>query len=76
MGIGTSLVLMAVGAILAFAVDLHSRVASTTIHWHTIGWILIVVGVIGLVISLIWMASSRRRVVTERDYVADRGPVV
>ena len=75
MGIGTSLVLMAVGAVLAFAVDVHSRVASTTVHWHTIGWILIVVGAIGLVMTLIWMMTARRRGV-ERDYVVDRGPVV
>lgn len=76
MGIGTSLVLVAVGAILAFGVDVHSRVATTTIHWHTIGWILILVGVIGLVMSLIWLASSRRRVVAEGDYLVDRDPVV
>ena len=69
MGVGTSLVLIAVGAIIAFAVNLHSTVASSTVHWHTIGWILMIVGAIGLVISLIWMASARRRVVAERDYV-------
>lgn len=71
MGIGTSLVLIAVGAILAFAVSIHSTIGSTTVHWHTIGWIVMVVGVIGLVISLIWLANARRRAV----YV-DRGDPV
>jgi hypothetical protein len=77
MGIGTSLVLIAVGAILAFAVNIHSTIASTSVEWHTIGWILMIVGVIGLVISAIWMASANRRtgVVRDREYVDDR-PVV
>src|SRR5437588_170698 len=77
MGIGTSLVLIAVGAILAFAVNIHSTIGSTTVHWHTIGWILMIIGVIGLVISAIWMASANRRtgVVRERDYVDDRPAV-
>jgi hypothetical protein len=75
MGIGTSLVLIAVGAVLAFAADVHSRIASTTVHWHTVGWILIVVGAVGLVVSLIWIASARRRVVADGEYV-EGGPVV
>jgi Domain of unknown function (DUF6458) len=62
MGIGTSLVLIAVGAVLAFAVTLQSTIGSTVVHWSTVGWILIIVGAIGLVISLIWMANARRRV--------------
>ncbi|HEY0386826.1 MAG TPA: DUF6458 family protein [Gaiellales bacterium] len=74
MGIGTSLVLIAVGAILAFAVNIHSTIGSTTVHWHTIGWILMAVGAIGLVMSVIWMAAASRRtgVVRERNYVDDR----
>ena len=74
MGIGTSLVLIAVGAILAFAVNIHSTIGSTTVHWHTIGWILMIVGVIGLVMSAIWMATANRRV-GRSDYVDER-PVV
>jgi uncharacterized membrane protein HdeD (DUF308 family) len=73
MGVGTSLVLLAVGAILALAVNIHSTIASTTVHWHTVGWILIVVGVIGLIMSLIWMANARRAnttVVTRDRYTA------
>jgi hypothetical protein len=75
MSIGTSLVLIAVGAILAFAISIHSTIGSTTVHWHTIGWILMAVGVIGLILSAIWMATANRRSVDagRRDYV-DRGP--
>ena len=58
MGLGTSLFLIAVGAILRFAV----HVSSTGFNLHTIGVILMVVGVIGLFISLLWMTIwSRRR---------------
>ena len=76
MGIGTSLVLIAVGAILAFAVSIHSTIGSTTVHWHTIGWILMIIGVLGLIMSAIWMATANRRIGVNRgDYVDDR-PVV
>jgi hypothetical protein len=74
MGIGTSIVLIAVGAILAFAVELQSKIGSTTIHWDTVGWILMVVGAIGLVLSLIWMTSARRRDTVVTDRVGDRDP--
>ena len=73
MGIGTSLVLIAVGAIVAFALNLNSTIGSTTVHWYVLGWILMIVGAIGLVISLIWMANARRSgtvVTRERDYIA------
>jgi hypothetical protein len=51
MGIGTSLLLIAVGAILRFAVSAHASGFSI----HTVGVILMVVGVAGLLISLLWM---------------------
>ena len=53
MGIGVSLVLIAAGAILAFAV----HASSGTFNVHTIGIILLVVGAIGLVISMIFWSS-------------------
>jgi hypothetical protein len=68
MGIGTSIFLIAVGAILRFAVSVHASGFSI----HTIGVILMVVGVIGLLISLLWMtiwadrAGGRDTVVTRR----------
>ena len=56
MGIGTSLFLIAVGAILYFAVDASISGLEIT----TVGIILMVVGVVGLLISLFFLASARR----------------
>jgi hypothetical protein len=59
MTIGAALLLLAVGAILRFAV---ATVATHGIDLHTIGDILMVVGVLGLVLSLIlWAPRSRGR---------------
>ena len=65
MGIGTSIFLIALGAILKFAVS----DAIEGVDLATIGVILMVVGIVGLIISFIWMnqASRRRGVVRERD---------
>jgi sulfite exporter TauE/SafE len=53
MGIGTSILLIAVGAILDFAV----KVNSNNFNVNTIGLILMIVGAVGLVISLIFWNS-------------------
>lgn len=53
MGIGVSLMLVAAGAILTWAVD--ATVSGLNIH--TIGVILMVVGIVGLVLSLIFWSS-------------------
>jgi glycerol uptake facilitator-like aquaporin len=66
MGIGTSLFLIAVGAILYFAVN--TEVSGLEIS--TVGIILMVIGVLGLLISLFMLNSARREgrtVVRERD---------
>ena len=57
MGIGTSLFLIAVGAVLRFAVSVSAHGFSI----HTIGVILMIVGVIGLLISLLWVTIWRNR---------------
>ena len=67
MGIGTSLLLIAVGAILKFAVD----ATVSGIEIATVGVILIVVGVVGLLISLFFLSQARRAPV-ERTVVRDR----
>jgi Domain of unknown function (DUF6458) len=67
MGIGTSLFLIAVGAILYFAVNADI----SGLEISTIGLILMVVGVIGLLISLFLLSSWRRRP-AERTVVRDR----
>jgi hypothetical protein len=69
MGIGTSLFLIAVGAILYFAVN--ADVSGLEIS--TVGLILMIVGVIGLVISLFFL-SSMRRGTADRTVVRDREP--
>ena len=53
MGITTSLLLVAIGAILIWAVD----VSVSGIELVTIGWILLIVGAIGAVLSLIFWSS-------------------
>jgi Na+/melibiose symporter-like transporter len=68
MGIGTSIFLIAVGAILKFAVT----DAISGVQLATVGVILMVVGVLGLLISLFMLSQARGSVVRER-YV-DRGP--
>ncbi len=68
MNIGGSLALIALGAILAFAVaDSIDGVAL-----GTIGLILMAVGALGLIVSLVMMNSGRRRVVeTEQPVVCE-----
>ena len=69
MGIGTSLFLIAVGAILYFAVDADVSGLSIT----TVGLILMVVGIIGLAISLFLLSASRRSPpADDRPAVRDR----
>lgn len=53
MGVGTSLVLIAVGAILDFAVS----VTTSGFNLHTIGVILMIIGGVGLLLSLMFWNS-------------------
>jgi hypothetical protein len=53
MGVGTSIVLLAVGAILRFAVT----VTTTGFNIHTIGVILMIAGVVGLLLSIMFWGS-------------------
>jgi hypothetical protein len=53
MGIGVSIFLIAVGAILAFAVDAEA----SGIDVQTVGWIVLAVGLLGLVLSMIFWSS-------------------
>ena len=68
MGIGTSLFLIAVGAILYFAVD--ATVSGLEIA--TVGIILMVVGVVGLLISLFFLSQARRAPVDRTVVREDR----
>ena len=53
MGIGVSIFLIALGAILAFAVN--TEVSGLDIE--VIGWILLAIGILGLVLSMIFWSS-------------------
>jgi hypothetical protein len=53
MGFGTSIVVIAVGAILRFAVS----VTTTGFNLHTIGLILIIVGIASLLLSIMFWNS-------------------
>ena len=74
MGIGVSVFLIAVGAILAFAVDY----AVSGIDLATVGYILMVAGAIGLVVALSFLNGWGGRGVTGGtvvdDEYADPGP--
>jgi uncharacterized membrane protein len=52
MGLGGSLILIAIGAILRWAVS----ATTSGVNIHTVGMILLIVGGIGFVISVLWMA--------------------
>ena len=73
MGIGVSLILIAVGAVLAFAV----HVTTSGFNVNTVGYILLIVGAVGALLSLIFWSSwggvgapggGRRREVVREDY--------
>jgi hypothetical protein len=69
MGIGISILLIAAGAILIWAVD----VTVSGVELYTVGWILFIVGIVGALLSLIFWSSwggfgRRDTVVEERRY--------
>ena len=66
MGIGTSIFLIALGAILYFAVNADI----SGLEISTIGLILMIVGILGLIISLYLMSQANRRA------APGEGPVV
>ncbi len=67
MGIGFSLFLLAVGAILAFAV--HTQVSGIEIQ--TVGLILMAIGALGLVLTFLIWGPRRREPVADRDVVSE-----
>jgi hypothetical protein len=65
-GLATSIVVFAVGAILRFAVTVNTLQHGFNVH--TVGVILMIVGVVGAVLSIMAMAmasSGRRRTVID-----------
>jgi divalent metal cation (Fe/Co/Zn/Cd) transporter len=70
MGLGVSFFLIAVGAILRYAVT--ERVSGVSLP--TIGLILMIVGIAGLIISVLFLLSARPRGRIVRDRIVERDP--
>ena len=73
-GIGVSIMIGAVGAILRYAVTVQNRAG---FNIHTAGIILMIVGLVGLVLSLLFWASfspfGRHRSATTEETVIQDG---
>ncbi|SCG49041.1 DUF6458 family protein [Micromonospora inositola] len=74
MGIGASIFLIALGAIFAFAINAN-------LGWldlNVVGWVLMLVGLVGLITTLYFWSSRRRTVVAApvRQRVVAEEPVV
>jgi Domain of unknown function (DUF6458) len=74
MGFGVSLVLMAAGAILAWAVSADAD----GVNLNTVGYILLAVGAVGAVLSLVFWSTraSRSRTTYVEDRPGRRGEIV
>jgi sugar phosphate permease len=72
MTIGASIFLIALGAILKYAVN----ATVSGIEIQTIGLILMIAGVVGLVIGLFLLTQARNRPAAYDDRVVDDRPVV
>lgn len=72
MGLGVGIFLVAIGAILAWAVNVNTGAAG--VNLHTVGYILLAVGALGIVLSMVFWSSwagpgywNRRRTVAGPD---------
>lgn len=72
MGIGVGLLLVAVGAVLTFAVN----VTTTGFNLNTIGVMLMIVGALGVLLDLVIFAPRRRTVAVSDSPVGARRTVV
>jgi hypothetical protein len=80
MGLGVGIFLAAAGAVLAFAVTDNVN----GVNIHTIGWILLIVGILGIVLSMIfwsswagpgyWTGSRRRTTYVDEGPAGPPGP--
>lgn len=68
MKIGSSLALICIGAILAFAVTANTSVFNI----HTAGWVLMLIGVIGLMVPKSTAGWLGRRLLVRRTYPGGR----
>jgi hypothetical protein len=60
MGIGVSLMVIAAGAILRFAVSLHAGLGSARVDWYAVGDVLMVVGALGFAFAVALLVDGSR----------------
>lgn len=70
MSLGAGIFLIAVGAILSFAIT----VSPSWIDLQVVGYILMAAGVIVLILGIVLLMRRRRSSVTTRRYVDGQGP--
>ena len=70
MSLGAGIFLIAVGAILSFAIT----VSPSWIDLHVVGYILMAAGLIVLILGIVLLTRRRRSSVTTRRYVDGQGP--
>jgi hypothetical protein len=70
MGIGAGLFLIALGAIFAFAVTVDLQ----GINLQAVGWILMFVGVVGILISVFYWGPRKRATTTTRERIYTDDP--
>jgi uncharacterized protein DUF6458 len=71
MGIGASIFLIALGAIITFGVNADGHVGWLNVD--RVGWILMAVGLVGLLLTLYFWQTRRRRAVQPPVLDDDRG---
>lgn len=75
MALGTSIFLIALGAVLSFALD---RDVISVVNVNIVGYILMAVGILGLIMSLVInnqrRSTSHRTIVDDRRYPEDPPP--
>jgi hypothetical protein len=71
MGLGVSLILIAVGAVLAWAVN----VSTSGVDVNAVGVILLIVGIVGAILSMVvWSSWAGPGYFTRRRTTVDEGP--
>ncbi|GAA0272814.1 DUF6458 family protein [Cryptosporangium japonicum] len=70
MGIGAGLFLIALGAIFAFAVTVDLQ----GINLQAVGWILMFVGVVGILISVFYWGPRKRATTANRERIYTDDP--
>ncbi|MEA2671972.1 MAG: hypothetical protein QOG45_2192 [Chloroflexota bacterium] len=74
MGVGVGTLLVAVGAILAFAVNSNNVDTNGVVNVHVVGLILLVVGVLGIGLSIAFWSSWGGRGIGPRQGVPGPPP--